>query len=98
MSMGNDVRFGSATLSKIVPAHRVTWEFTWVNLDFMLFGAFKAARQRMKLREYESCAWCRGPFKDDDMMALAGRPKGANVLLCQGCAASSQSAKGTVKP
>jgi len=84
-------RIAIAALSKVVPAHRVTWEFTWVNLDFMLFGAFKAARKRLKLREYERCAWCREPFKDDEMMALAGRPKGTNVLLCQDCATNSQS-------
>jgi hypothetical protein len=84
----------AGSLSRIVPAHRVTWEFTWVKHDWMVFGRFKAARQRMKLREYECCAWCREPFKDDDMLALAGRPKGKNVLLCQGCAKTTQSDRG----
>jgi hypothetical protein len=87
----------AASLSRIVPAHRVTWEFTWVKRDFMLFGAFKTARKNMKLREYTACAWCREPFKDDDMMALAGRPHATNALLCQGCAANSQSDRGDVK-
>lgn len=78
-------------LSRIVPAHRNTVEFTWIRRDFMLFGTFKAARARMKLKEiYENCFWCKKPFADIDMMALAGRPKGINVILCQDCAATAK--------
>jgi hypothetical protein len=78
------------SLSKIVPQHRSTVEFTWIHPSWMLFGTFKAARERMKLSKiYQACFWCKKPFEEADMMALAGRPKGANVILCQGCAASA---------
>lgn len=72
-------------LSRDVPRHTRTERFQWVNLDFMPFGVFKAARSRMKLKEYHQCYWCKKPFAEDDMIALAGPEKGANRLLCQDC-------------
>jgi hypothetical protein len=88
-----------ASLSRVVPAHRVTWAFTWIKRDWLVFGPFKTARKRMKLKEYAQCAWCREPFQDHHIVALAGRPKGANVLLCQNCAteASQPDTKGEAK-
>lgn len=81
-----DVDFKGASLSRIVPAHRKTLQLTWLHRTFMLFGTFKAARKKMRMDVYENCHWCKKPFADPDMMTLAGRPKGGNVLLCQSCA------------
>lgn len=75
------------TLSKIVPQRRCTIEFNWVKSDFMLFGTFRVAREkRMGLRGMDKCFWCKKPFADADMMALAQPTSGANRVLCQGCA------------
>jgi hypothetical protein len=78
-------------LSRDVPKHTRTERFTWVKTDFMLFGTFKAARKRMSLKEYTACYWCRAPFSDDHMLALAQPEKGKNRLLCQDCAKLLQS-------
>lgn len=78
----------SVSLSRVIPAHRRTIEFLWIKRDFMLFGVFKAARARMQLNPiFERCFWCKTPFKETDMMALAGQAKGANRVLCQDCVA-----------
>lgn len=82
----SSVQFGDLSLSKVVPRHTRVERFRWVKRDFMQFGVFKAARQRMGLREYDKCWWCKSPFKDADMMALAQPEKGANRILCQPCA------------
>lgn len=85
----------TGTLSKIVPAHRVSLELTWIKRDWMHFGAFKAARTKMKLDFKQTCYWCKKPFGDADLMALAGRSRKTNVLLCQGCVdKASQSTSG----
>lgn len=72
-------------LSRVVPEHTRTERFRWVKQDFMLFGVFKAARAKKGLKEYTACYWCRAPFADDHMIALACPEKGTNRLLCQDC-------------
>jgi hypothetical protein len=76
----------SGHLSKVVPAHRKTMKFNWIHREFQLFGNFKAARTRMGLSIYDKCFWCKKPFADADMMALAQPTTGKNRVLCQGCA------------
>lgn len=77
-------------LTRIVPTYRKTVQFTWIRRDWMTFGAFRTARERMKLKEiYRVCFWCKKSFSDADKMALAGRPRKGNVILCDGCASQA---------
>lgn len=80
------VDFNPGTLSRVVPAHRKTIKFNWCKRDFMLFGFYRGVREKRRMDVQSDCFWCRTPFKDDDMMALAQPEKGANKLLCQSCA------------
>lgn len=80
-------------LSRIVPAHRITERFNWVQRNFHKFGSFKAARERMNLPVQDGCWWCKTLFADDDMMALAQPEKGTNRLLCQTCVDEMEAAK-----
>jgi len=73
------------TLSRVVPQHTRSVTITWLSRDWMLFSTFKNARIGMHLKVYERCGWCRKPFADSDMLSLAGRAKGANILLCPAC-------------
>ena len=75
------------TLSRIVPRHTRSETFAWCRREFMLFSTFKTARERNGMKVQKGCFWCRTPFGDNDMLALAGRHKAANVLICQKCAA-----------
>lgn len=91
MSDAGNVSFApDLALSRVVPRHKRTERFRWVKRDFMQFGVFKAARQRMGLREYDKCWWCKTPFAEADMMGLAQPEKGANRLLCQSCVAAME--------
>lgn len=87
-SDGPSVQFGDLSLSKVVPRHVRTEKFRWVKRDFMQFGVFKEARLRTRrsLGAFDKCWWCKKPFEDADMMALAQPEKGANRTLCQPCA------------
>lgn len=91
MGAAVSVEFGTLTLSKVVPRHTRTETFRWIKRDFMQFGAFKAARQRMGLGINDKCWWCKKPFEDADIMALAQPLKGANRVLCQPCAGTCSS-------
>lgn len=73
-------------LSKVVPRHKVTAKFRWLTRNWMKFGNFKAARQRVGLGIHDKCWWCKAPFADSDVMALAQPETGANRVLCQRCA------------
>lgn len=77
------------TLSRVVPAHRLVIKFNWCHREFMNFGVFREARVNMRngLGGYDKCYWCKRPFADADMMALAQPEKGKNRALCQDCAA-----------
>lgn len=89
------------TLSKVVPKHTRTIKFRWCKHDFKLFGAFRAVRERSQgLKEFDKCFWCKKPFEDADMMALAQPVKGGNKVLCQSCAAQLvfQTSDAPVKP
>ena len=69
-----------------IPARQKTVEFTWIAKDFMKWSIFYDAR---KHNRPDKCWWCSHPFGGDEMLALAGRSKKVNVLLCQDCAASA---------
>lgn len=77
---------GVYRLERVVPRHKQSVVFRWIKRDWMIFGAFKAARERMGLGVYGHCFWCKQPFAEIDMMALAQPEKGANRVLCQVCA------------
>jgi hypothetical protein len=79
-------------LSKTAPAHKVTMVFIWIKQDFMLYGAFRKSRERMgmRLKPWDKCIWCKTPFDDGDMMALAAVEKSGNRALCQTCAAKAE--------
>jgi len=68
-------------LSKRILARTKTVEFTWIRCDFMAWSTFSEYR-----KDKTKCWWCKHPFEGDEMLALAGRSKGRNVLLCQECA------------
>jgi hypothetical protein len=71
-------------LSKHIPRHVKSMKFTWVKRDFLVYGeSFREARNGMK--DIRSCFWCKKEFDDGEMMALAGREHGVNVLLCHKC-------------
>ena len=76
----------TGSLSKTVPARTKTVKFNWVHREFQVFVDFKAARIRMGLSVYDKCFWCKRPFADADMMALAQPTTGKNRVLCQCCA------------
>lgn len=77
----------SLVLSKMVPAHRRTVEFTWLKRDFMVMTPqYREIRARCH-SPMDTCFWCVRKLVDGEMMALAGAKKGANKILCQDCAA-----------
>lgn len=79
--------FSAGTLSKVVPARRVTIKFRWCKREFQNFGFHRGVREKHGLSVQRACFWCKTPFKDEDMTALAQPESGKNQLLCQSCAA-----------
>ena len=74
-------------LSKIVPAHRITHTIKWCKKNFLPFTeGYRKARARMK-KPMDKCFWCRHPFEDGEMIALACIKGKGNKVLCQKCAA-----------
>ena len=73
-------------LSKTIPRHIKTEHFGWIHKDFMPFNKYNDARRKAGMSVQSSCFWCKKPFVDGEMMALASRPKAVNVLLCHQCA------------
>lgn len=72
-------------LSRIVPQHVHRQDFTWLKRDFSTMDA-NYRRIRAKVGGgMDRCDWCEYSFVDGDTMALAGRPKGRNWVLCQTC-------------
>ena len=71
----------SPRLSKRIPARTETVTFTWIKRDFQAWSFFSKVRKTPNC-----CWWCKHPFEGDEMLALAGRSKKLNVLLCQDCA------------
>jgi hypothetical protein len=62
-----------------------TMVFDWCKRDFMVMSQkFRAAQPKM-----DRCRWCKDPFQDGEMMALARLNNGktvSNVVLCRDCA------------
>ena len=76
-------------LTKRVPAHNRTVRFRWVKQEFVRIGpSYRAIRARFR-NPMDMCFWCKHQFEDGEMMALAAREKGANVVLCQSCASAT---------
>jgi len=77
-------------LSRLVPAHTKTEGFCWIKSDFMVMDQrYREVRGKCR-RPMDACFWCKHKFADGEMMALAGRPKAVNVILCQRCAAKAE--------
>lgn len=86
------VDFNPGSLSRLVPERLKTIRFNWCKRNFMKFGFYRGVCEKRRMEVQSTCFWCRTPFKDDDMMALAQPEKGANKLLCQSCAEKISSA------
>lgn len=73
------------SLSRRIPARVHTETFTWLKRDFSIYNAdWRRIRAKMK-EPFDDCDWCKRKFADGEHMALAGRPKGRNFILCHGC-------------
>lgn len=85
-------------LSRRIPARIETVRFRWIKREFLPHDErFIAAREHILKGRKDPmghCFWCRRDFKDGEMMALAAREKGANVTLCQECAALAREVNG----
>lgn len=74
-------------LSKRVPARTKTLHAKWCKADFMeMDQEFRKIRSKSR-NPMDKCHWCKHPFEDGEMMALACFQKGGNKTLCQKCAA-----------
>lgn len=80
------------SLTKEIPARRVTQKFLWIKPNFMKYGVYRKAREGMKMSIKKVCWWCRKKFTDEDSLSLACRADGGrNVLICGGCAGNAAS-------
>jgi hypothetical protein len=85
-------------LSKIVPQHVHRQDFTWLKRDFTVMSpGYRRIRAKVG-GGMEKCDWCGHEFADDEVMALAGRPKGRNWVLCQTCAEMAEKGPGLETP
>lgn len=74
------------TLTKRVPARTKTVTFCWIAREFRrIDDKYRAIRSKSR-NPMDTCFWCRHKFVNGEMMALAARDKGSNVVLCQDCA------------
>lgn len=74
-------------LRKRVPASSRVLEISNIKLDFMTMSqTFREIRAKSK-NPMDKCHWCKEPFADGDMMALAICHTSGNKVLCQACAA-----------
>lgn len=80
-------------LEKTIPAHQHVEDFLWIKRDFHYFGSYKEIRERNRQSVQRACFWCERLFRDAEILALAGRPKAYNVLLCQECAAAAEATR-----
>ena len=73
-------------LTRRVPAHSKTASALWCRKDFRemddKFRNFRASCRN----PMDKCYWCRHPFANGEMMALACFDKIGNRTLCQACA------------
>lgn len=75
----------AGSLSRTIPSRKETVKFVWIRRPFLkMCQEFRDARKKM--RPMDSCFWCKHKFEDGEVMNLAAREKGANVLLCDKCA------------
>ena len=74
-------------LSKHIPARTKTIRFRWCKRDFCTMSQRYRDVRAMMHASLTTCFWCNRDLEDGEMMALAAREKGGNVVLCQECAA-----------
>lgn len=84
-------------LNRMIPAHRKTQVLTWIRLNWLTHQGYVSARTTAGLPYETDCFWCRTKFEDDTQLAIAGRPKGKNVLLCPACAHEAIGSKGEME-
>lgn len=74
------------TLSKRVPTRTKTVTAIWCNKKYSKMSEqFRAIRARTR-NPSDTCYWCRHPFENGEMVALACFEKKGNKVLCQDCA------------
>jgi hypothetical protein len=73
-------------LSRIIPQHVLRQDFTWLTRNFSTMCADYRRIRASVGGGMDKCDWCEHAFGDGEVMALAGRPKGRNWVLCQTCA------------
>ena len=72
--------------ARTVPARTETLSATWCHKDFMeMSDKYRAARDKLR-NPMDKCYWCKHPFTNGEMMALACFEKKGNKVLCQSCA------------
>ncbi len=79
-------------LSRVVPAHTVTFVFRSVAIDWVRMGPkWRRSRGGMK-NKLNSCFWCHHKFEDGEMMSLGFSMKG-NKMLCRTCVGALKEAR-----
>lgn len=73
-------------LSRVIPKHTKTVHFNWCQKDWIeMSEKFRKIRSRMR-NKLDTCFWCGHNFKDGEKMSIAQPERGANKVLCNGCA------------
>lgn len=73
-------------LTKRVPSRTKTLSALWCRKDFReMCDQFRAIRSDSR-NPMDRCYWCKHPFENGEMMALACFEKLGNRTLCQSCA------------
>ena len=77
---------GKMMLSREIPRRTKTIVASWCRKDFLpMSQKMRDVRSRMR-DKMDCCYWCRHPFADGEMMALACFGGIGNKVLCQRCA------------
>ena len=71
-------------LSKRVPSRSIAFEATGCQLDFLQMSPRYREIRAGSRNPMDKCHWCKHPFADGEMMALALTKKG-NKTLCRKC-------------
>ena len=73
-------------LTRFIPARTETFVAVWCHKSFTTMSQqFRAIRAGAR-NKLDKCFWCKEPFADGDVMALACFEKRGNEVLCQQCA------------
>lgn len=85
-SLLREIERAKMKLFRQVPARTETVWFNWCRSDFLpMSQKFRDARARMS-EPLDKCWWCKHPFENGEMMAMAQAKGGISRILCQACA------------